>query len=278
MSEMCKVLHVSRSRYYAWRNDPLSKRAHADALLTQKIKAIFAEGRENYGTRSIQNRLAQRGIETSRKRIARLMELAGLRCKIKRKFKITTDSNHKLYIAPNLLQRQFYVDSPNRVWAGDITYIPTRNGWLYLATVMDLYSRKIVGWSMNTSMTAALVNDALTMAIWNRKPGKGLIWHSDRGSQYCAKSHRAILKDHKIIQSMSRKGDCWDNATSESFFSTIKREIPQMGDFIDQKQATAAIFEYIEVFYNRIRAHSTIGYRAPAEFEKNTTILKKCVR
>lgn len=274
---MCKVLHVSRSRYYAWRKNPLSKRAKADASLTEKIKAIFVEGRENYGTRSIQNRLAQRAVEISRKRIARLMELAGLRCKIKRKFKVTTDSNHKLYIAPNLLQRQFHVTAPNRVWAGDITYIPTRNGWLYLATVMDLYSRKIVGWSMNTSMSASLVNDALTMAIWSRKPGKGLIWHSDRGSQYCAKSHRVILKDHKIIQSMSRKGDCWDNATSESFFSTIKREMPQIGDFVDQKQAAATIFEYIEVFYNRIRAHSTIGYRAPAEFEEDARILQKCV-
>ena len=276
--EMCKILNVSRSRYYVWRNNLVSKRANDDAFLTQKIKAIFVEGRENYGTRSIQSRLQQSGIKTSRKRITRLMQLSGLQCKIKRKFKVTTDSNHKLYIAPNLLQRQFYVDSPNRVWAGDITYIPTKNGFLYLATVMDLYSRKIVGWSMNTSLKTSLVNDALTMAIWSRKPRKGLIWHSDRGSQYCAKSHRAILQDHKIIQSMSRKGDCWDNATSESFFSTLKREMPQMGNFVDQKQAKAAIFEYIEVFYNRIRAHSTIGYLAPAEFEEDARIIKKCVR
>jgi transposase InsO family protein len=274
---MCNVLNVSRSRYYTWCKNPLSKRANTDAFLTEKIKAVFIEGRENYGSRRIQNRLAQRGIEISRKRIARLMDLAGLRCKIKRKFKVTTDSNHNLYITPNLLERQFHVTSPNRVWVGDITYIHTRNGWLYLATVMDLYSRKIVGWSMNTSMTASLVNNALTMAIWSRKPAKGLIWHSDRGSQYCAKSHRAILKDHKIIQSMSRKGDCWDNATSESFFSTIKREIPQMDDFVDQKQAASTIFEYIEVFYNRIRAHSTIGYLAPAEFEEGERILKKSV-
>ena len=276
--EMCKILNVSRSRYYVWRNNLVSKRANDDAFLTQKIKAIFVEGRENYGTRSIQSRLQQSGIKISRKRITRLMQLSGLQCKIKRKFKVTTDSNHKLYIAPNLLQRQFYVDSPNRVWAGDITYIPTKNGFLYLATVMDLYSRKIVGWSMNTSLKTSLVNDALTMAIWSRKPRKGLIWHSDRGSQYCAKSHRAILQDHKIIQSMSRKGDCWDNATSESFFSTLKREMPQMGNFVDQKQAKAAIFEYIEVFYNRIRAHSTIGYLAPAEFEDDARIIKKCVR
>jgi putative transposase len=275
--EMCKILHVSRSRYYVWRNNPLSERASCDALLIQKIKAIFVEGRENYGTRSIHSRLQQRGIKISRKRITRLMQLSGLQCKIKRKFKVTTDSKHKLYIAPNLLQRQFYVDSPNRVWAGDITYIPTKNGFLYLATVMDLYSRKIVGWSMNTSLKTSLVNDALTMAIWSRKPSKGLIWHSDRGSQYCAKSHRMILQDHGILQSMSRKGDCWDNATSESFFSTLKREMPQMGNFADQKQAKAAIFEYIEVFYNRIRAHSTIGYRSPTEFEDGARILKKCV-
>jgi transposase InsO family protein len=202
---MCHVLHVSRSRYYDWCKNPLSERANYDSFLTQKIKVVFADGRENYGTRTIQNRLRQGGIVISRKRITRLLQVAGLHCKIKRKFKVTTDSKHKLYIAPNLLQRQFYVTSPNRVWAGDITYIPTRNGFLYLATVMDLYSRKIVGWSMNTSLKTTLVNDELTMAIWRRKPIKGLIWHSDRGSQYCAKSHRAILKNHGILQSMSRK-------------------------------------------------------------------------
>jgi putative transposase len=142
---------------------------------------------------------------------------------------------------------------------------------------MDLYSRKIVGWSMGSSMTATLVNDAITMAIWRRKPAKGLTWHTDRGSQYCSKSHRAILKDHGIVQSMSRKGDCWDNAVSESFFSTLKKELIELTHFTDQTQAAAAIFEYIEVFYNKIRAHSTIGYRAPAEFEEDKRIMKKCV-
>jgi transposase InsO family protein len=238
---------------------------------------VFVEGRQNYGARTIQNRLTQRGVTVSRKRVAKLMKVAGLAPKTKRKFKVTTDSKHSLFVAPNLLQRQFYVAKPNRVWAGDITYIPTKKGWLYLATVMDLYSRKIVGWSMDNTMTAALVNDAITMALWARKPGKGLIWHTDRGSQYCSKSHRAILKDHGIIQSMSRKGDCWDNATSESFFNTLKRECIEMSDFTDQKQAASAIFEYIEVFYNKIRAHSTIGYLAPAEFENNRRIDKKCV-
>jgi transposase InsO family protein len=247
---MCCALKVSRSRYYQWRKNPLSRRTIENERLTKEIRSVFLEGRENYGARCIQNRLVQRGFSISRKRVAKLMKKAGLAPKTKRKFKVTTDSKHTLHVAPNLLKRQFYVAKPNRVWAGDITYIPTRNGWLYLATVMDLYSRKIVGWSMDTTMTATLVNDALTMALWHRKPGKGLIWHSDRGSQYCSKSHRAIIKDHGIIQSMSRKGDCWDNATSESFFSTLKRELVEMSDFTDQKQAAAAIFEYIEVFYS----------------------------
>lgn len=275
---MCNILQVSRSRYYAWRKNPLSNRSRKDKVLTKEIRCVFNEGRQKYGAKKVHERLAQRGVLISRRRTARLMLEDGLKPKLKRKYKTTTNSNHKLHIAPNLLKRQFYIAKPNRVWAGDITYIPTRNGWLYLATVMDLYSRKIVGWSMDTSMTSALVNDALLMAIWARKPGKGLIWHSDRGSQYCSKSHRGILKDHGILQSMSRKGDCWDNATSESFFSTLKRELDGIENFDDQKQAAAAIFEYIEVFYNKIRAHSTIGYLAPNEFEANSNIMKVCVR
>jgi putative transposase len=274
---MCKVLHVSRSRYYAWRSNPLSQRAKEDIVLTQEVTVVFVEGRQVYGTRSIKHRLEQSGTIISRKRIARLMSEAGLLRKSKRKFKVTTDSKHTLSIAPNLLNRKFDVAAPNRVWTGDITYIPTRNGWLYLATVMDLYSRKIVGWSMNTSMAASLVNDAITMALWQRKPGKGLIWHTDRGSQYCAKSHREILQDHGVIQSMSRKGDCWDNAPSESFFSTLKGELVELSFFANQTQAAAAIFEYIEVFYNRIRAHSTNGYRSPEEFEDNSNLMQKCV-
>ena len=277
MSRMCNILHISRSRYYNWRKNPLSNRAAEDVVLTKEVKYVFYEGRSNYGTRTIQNKLAHHNIIISRKRIARLMKQAGLQCKTKRKFKVTTNSKHDYYVAPNLLQRQFNPAKPNHVWAGDITYIHTRNGWLYLATVMDLYSRKIIGWSMNTSMSAALVNDAITMAIWRRKPSRGLIWHTDRGSQYCSKSHRNILKDHGIIQSMSRKGNCWDNAVSESFFSTLKRELVKPSDFVNQKQATSAIFEYIEVFYNNIRAHSSIGYRSPAQFETCSRIMRKTV-
>lgn len=274
---MCKILRISRSRYYGWLKNSSSDKAKIDIILLQRIKDVFVEGRMLYGTRKIKHRLEQRGVVISRKRIARLMQVGGLQRKTKRKFRVTTNSKHGLSISPNLLKRQFHVTAPNHVWAGDITYIPTQNGWLYLATVMDLYSRKIVGWSMDTNMKASLVNDAITMAIWQRRPAKGLIWHSDRGSQYCAKSHREILKDHGIIQSMSRKGDCWDNATSESFFSILKRELVELSNFVNQKEASAAIFEYIEVFYNKIRAHSTVGYLAPIEFEENKKTFKQCV-
>ena len=274
---MCKILRISRSRYYGWLKNSSSYKAKIDIILLQRIKDVFVEGRMLYGTRKIKHRLEQRGVVISRKRIARLMQVGGLQRKTKRKFRVTTNSKHGLSISPNLLKRQFHVTAPNHVWAGDITYIPTQNGWLYLATVMDLYSRKIVGWSMDTNMKASLVNDAITMAIWQRRPAKGLIWHSDRGSQYCAKSHREILKDHGIVQSMSRKGDCWDNATSESFFSILKRELVELNNFVNQKEASAAIFEYIEVFYNKIRAHSTVGYLAPIEFEENKKTFKQCV-
>jgi len=275
---MCKTLQISRSRYYEWRKQPLSCHATEDVKLTGFVADVFTEGRMVYGTRRIKHRLAQHNTTISRKRISRLMQAGGLQRRIKRKFKVTTDSKHSLHISPNLLKRQFHVAKPTQVWAGDITYIPSQNGWLYLAIVMDLYSRKIIGWSMDTSMTAALVNDAITMTVWRRKPANGLIWHTDRGSQYCAKSHREILKDHGILQSMSRKGDCWDNATSESFFSTLKRKSLETANFANQNQAAAAIFEYVEVFYNKIRAHSTIGYRAPVEFEENKKVLQCCVR
>lgn len=264
---MCYMLRVTRSNYYNWCQAPISKRSKQDADLSKQITDVFNEGRQKYGTRKIKARLSQRGTVISRRRIARLMQASGLEVKQKRKYKVTTDSKHNLPISSNLLNREFNVNKENIAWTGDITYIPTKKGWLYLATVIDLYSRKIVGWSMSSNMKASLVNDAITMAIWARKPNKGIIWHTDRGSQYCSKSHRSILQDHGIQQSMSRKGDCWDNATSESFFSIIKRELVVLHDFADQNEARDAIFEYIEVFYNRVRAHSTIGYLAPAEFE-----------
>lgn len=260
-------MKVSRSGYYSWLDRPESKLDKENRELTSMIKEIFAMNRNVYGTRRIAAKLASKGVFISRKRISRLMLLAGISCKTKRKFKLTTDSKHNNFISPNLLKREFRVVAPDRYWVGDITYIPTQAGWLYLSTVIDLYSRQVVGWSMANHMKASLVNDALTMALWKRKPKKGLIWHSDRGSQYASDSHRAILKDHGIIQSMSRKGDCWDNAVAESFFHTLKTELTNHYEFNNQTEAKNVIFEYIEVFYNRIRIHSANDYLAPVEFE-----------
>jgi len=232
------------------------------------INQIFAEIRQLYGSRRIRFRLAQLGKFVGRKRIIRLMRASQLYCKTKRKFKVTTNSKHNNPISPNLLQRQFNVSKPDQYWVGDITYIPTSKGWLYLATVIDLYSRQVVGWSMSNRMQASLVNDALLMAIWKRKPEKGLIWHTDRGRQYASHAHRKVLKDHQIIQSMSRKGDCWDNAVAESFFHTLKTELTHHHKFKDREEAKHVIFEYIEVFYNRIRIHSANNYMSPVEFEQ----------
>jgi len=202
---------VSRSAYYAWLECPQTALEKDDAELIEIIKTEFQKGRKNYGTRRLKKALIGLDRHVSRRRIGRLMGAAGLACKTKRKFKATTNSNHKLPIAPNLLDRQFTVHQPNQTYVGDITYIYTLEGWLYLAVVIDLYSRQVVGWSMAEHMRAKLVNDALLMAIWQRKPGKGLLWHTDRGSQYASDSHRALLKEHGITQSMSRKGNCWDN-------------------------------------------------------------------
>ena len=271
---MCRVLQVSRSRYYSWRHCPISNRARRDQFLTEQIKVIFNNSKQKYGIRKVQNDMIKQGISISRKRVSRLMKEANLKPKLNVKYKATTNSNHKLNIAPNLLKRDFYCAKPNRVWTGDITQIKTREGDLYLAIVIDLCSRKIVGWSMDSNMKADLVNNALTMALFRRKPGKGLIWHTDRGSQYCSISHRKIVKDHSIIQSMSRKGDCWDNATSESFFSILKRELDGIGNFANRSQAKAAIFEFIEIFYDTIRSHSTIDYVAPSQFEEKIITIK----
>ena len=196
------------------------------------------------------------------------MKLAGLKCKTRKKFKATTDSRHHYPVAPNLLNRAFEVDKPNRTWVGDITYVWTDEGWLYLAMVIDLFSRRVVGWSMDKRMKASLVNNALLMAIWQRKPERGLLWHTDRGSQYASDSHREILADHGITQSMSRKGNCWDNAVAESFFHTLKVELIHQSRFKTREEAKQAIFDYIEVFYNRQRLHSTNDYWSQVDYEK----------
>jgi transposase InsO family protein len=260
-------MKVSRSCYYEWLNSPKTDREKENEKYIILLNALFEKGRGSYGTRRLKNKFAEQGIIISRRRIGRLMKQAGLWCKTKKKFRVTTDSKHNKSIAPNLLERQFTVSQADRYYVGDITYIYTQEGWLYLAVVIDLFSRKVVGWSMNQRMKAQLVNDALLMAIWKRKPSKYLVWHTDRGSQYASDSHRAILKEHPIIQSMSRKGNCWDNAVSESFFHTLKTELVHHCQFKTRTEAKQAIFEYIEVFYNRERIHSTNDYLSPVDYE-----------
>jgi len=246
---------------------PLSAHKIEDDQLRPQIKAAFKKGRKNYGARRIKDELQKQRTSVSRRRIGRLMHEEDLKVQTKRKFKVTTDSNHDKPIAPNLLEREFTVSTPDTVYVGDITYIPTREGWLYLAVVIDLFSRAVVGWSMGSRMTAGLVNGAMLMALWKRKPAEGLIFHSDRGSQYASDSHRALLDDHGIKASMSKKGDCWDNAVAESFFHTLKIELVHHCDYETRDDARASIFEYIEVFYNRQRSHSANGYEAPLAFE-----------
>jgi len=267
VSSMCLFLKVSRSCFYDWLKRPKTEREKENEALLILLKRLFKEGRGNYGTRRLKRKLADLGYTVSRRRIGRLMKRAGLICKTKRKFKVTTDSKHNQPISPNLLERQFSVEKPDQTFVGDITYIQTQEGWLYLAIVIDLYSRQVVGWSMDKRMKAKLVNDALLMAIWKRKPAQGLIWHTDRGSQYASDSHRKILQQHGIEQSMSRKGDCWDNAVSESFFHTLKTELVHHCNFKTREEAKHQIFEYIEIFYNRIRLHSANDYLSPVDYE-----------
>jgi transposase InsO family protein len=264
---MSRVLQVSRSGYYESLRRPPSAHSIEDDKLRPQVKAAFKTGRKNYGTRRIKDALKKQEARVSRRRIGRLMREEDLQVQTKRKFKVTTDSNHDKPIAPNLLEREFTVNTPDTVYVGDITYIPTREGWLYLAVVIDLFSRAVVGWSMGSRITAGLVNGAMLMALWKRTPAEGLIFHSDRGSQYASDSHRTLLDDHGFKASMSKKGDCWDNAVAESFFHTLKIELVHHCDYETRDEARASIFEYIEVFYNRQRSHSANGYEAPLTFE-----------
>jgi len=271
---MCKVIKVNRSGYYHWINAGCIIKK-VDNQLNELILDIFIQGRNNYGTRPIRDKLLELyGLIISRKRIANIMKNLKLKVKMKRKYKNTTDSNHNLPIAPNVLNRDFYASEPDTKYVGDITYIHTGEGWLYLATVIDLYSRRIVGWSMDDTMKVSLVNDALTMAIAQRNPPIGLIWHTDRGSQYASYSHKDLLQKHGIVQSMSRKGNCWDNAVAESFFKTLKSNLVYQTYFYTKKQAKAEIFEYIEVYYNRTRSHSYLGNLSPARFEEINFMLQ----
>jgi len=259
---------VSRSGYYEWLSRPTSQHKQEDEALKATIKEIHEGSRQTYGTRRIKDDLADQGDTVSRKRIARLMNEEGLSCKTKRKFKATTNSRHNKPVAKNLLQRNFHRDRPDEAYVGDITYIPTREGWLYLAVFIDLYSRAVVGWSMDSRMTATLVTDALQMAMWKRRPGAGLLVHSDRGSQYASDEYQRLLRDNGFVCSMSRKANCWDNSPSESFFHTLKTELVHHEEYQTREDAHQSIFEYIEVFYNRQRKHSTNGYLAPLTYEQ----------
>lgn len=265
---MCRLLRVSPAGFYAWsQRPPSSAEQRREALLTE-IRAIHAQVKGRYGSPRIHAELLARGYAVSLNTVAALMKKHQIQAKTTRKFRHTTDSNHALPVAANLLDRQFEPTEPNRCWSGDITYIPTSEGWLYLAVVEDLFSRRIVGWSMAASMESRLVVDALGMALAGRLPDGELLAHSDRGSQYASEHYRRILAGHGIACSMSRRGNCWDNAPMESFFASLKKELIHHEDYATREEARASIFEYIEVFYNRIRRHSSLGYQSPSEFER----------
>ena len=268
---LCRVLEVSRSGFYAWRARDASAAEERREELTAEVKEIHAEVKARYGSPRIHAELAAKGHACSVNFVAKVMREAGIAAKTKRKFRQTTDSNHGLPVAENVLDRDFDPDEPNTRWCADITYIPTREGWLYLAVVEDLFSRRIVGWSMDQTMTSRLVVDALEMALVGRlkgSSGSGLVAHSDRGSQYASEHYQRRLSEERITCSMSRRGDCWDNAAMESFFASLKKELVHDEDYATRDQAKASIFEYIEAFYNRVRRHSALGYVAPEEYER----------
>lgn len=264
---MCRALGVSRSGYYDWLGRPESARAQRHRVLTEKIRYFHQASRDTYGAPRIRKDFLESGEQVGENTVALLMQRAGIVPKTVRKFRVTTDSR-KTVPAPNRLEQQFTVAQPNERWVSDITFIPTREGWLYLAVIIDLYSRAVIGWAMHKRMKTALVTDALKMALMRRKIRSPLLLHSDQGSQYAAADYRAMLATNGIECSMSRKGNCWDNAVAESFFHTLKTELVHHEDYRSRSEAKASIFEYIEVFYNRQRRHSHLGQVAPLAFEK----------
>jgi transposase InsO family protein len=266
--DCCRVLKVSTSGYYAFLKAPVGQRVARRAELVEHIKVVHEASRRVYGSPRVHKALAARGVKRNRKTVARIMREEGIRSKVTRKFRVrTTDSNHTHPVAQNVLDRKFTAEKPDAAWLCDITYITTGEGWLYLAGVLDLCSRRIVGWSMAEHLRAELVQDALAMATTQRDPEPGLIHHSDRGVQYCCGEYRAELEAWGMVASMSRAGDCYDNAPTESFWATLKKELMSDRAFATRTEARAAIFEYIEVFYNRQRIHSSLGYVSPEAFE-----------
>lgn len=266
--KMCQLLKVTRSGYYRWNKEPESAREKENEKLVKEIKEIFISNRKIYGSPRITDSLRDKGIKVSRNRVARLMRDNDIRAKIKRRFKVTTQSNHKLPKSPNLLKGDFFAAAPNLVWVSDITYIRTLEGWLYLTIIMDLYSRKVIGWSMSNRLIAKTTTiPALILAYRKCQPLPGTIFHSDQGIQYACTDFRELLGSFKMTQSMSGAGNCYDNAVAESFFHTLKTELVYHERYKTRPDAKRSIFEYIEVFYNRFRKHSTLGYKSPEEFE-----------
>jgi transposase InsO family protein len=269
---LCEVLEVSRSGYYAWRDRPASSQAQRRDRLVERIQAAHVDSQKNYGSPRIHRELRDQGVACSENTVARLMKNHGIRSKMQRRFVVqTTDSRHGHPIAENRLNQQFDVPAPNQVWAADITYIPTGEGWLYLAVVLDLCSRRVVGWAADDHLRAELPAAALQMALTQRRPQGGLLHHSDRGVQYACDDYQSLLARHGITCSMSRRGNCYDNAVVESFFGTLKTELIHHHIYATRNEARLALFEYLEVFYNRKRRHSALDYSSPAEYEATFT-------
>jgi transposase InsO family protein len=265
---LCRMLRVRRSGFYAWRRRPESRRAREDKRLAVEVRAVFEANRRRYGSPRVHAELREAGCSVGRHRVARLLRAHGLQARKRRRFVHTTDSQHALPVAPNLLDRHFEAAAPNQVWVGDVTFLPTLEGWLYLAVLIDLFSRRIVGWSMSDKNDEALTLSALGMAIDQRAPAPGLIHHTDRGTTYAATEYQDVLRRNGIRCSMSRKGNCLDNAVAESLFSTLKTECTARVTFPSRAAARREVFEYIATFYNPTRRHSRIGYKSPIEFER----------
>jgi len=271
VKEMCQVLKVSRSGYYDWFDRSKSQRSIENNVLLKEIKEIHKNSHQTYGSPRIADELKDRGFACSRPRTARLMRMNGIQAKTKKKFKITTNSDHSYPIAPNLLKQDFWTDAANRIWMSDITYIRTWQGWLYLTIILDMFTRKVVGWSMSDRLTVNTTTiPAFIQAVKQYHPLPGLIFHSDRGVQYASDDFRHLLKTFDVIQSMSGKGNCYDNTVAESFFHTLKTELVYHESYRTRTEAKTSIFEYIEVFYNRFRKHSALGYKSPEQYEQST--------
>ena len=275
MTLLCRILRVSRSGYYKYEKRNHEEKKMREIPLINKVRTIQKRAKGSYGARRMSRELRNQGHNIGRHQAGSLMKKAGAEFRPRKKFRRTTDSRHNRPVAENLLNREFEVDQPDRVWCGDITYLWTMQGWLYLAVILDLFSRKVVGWAMSNRINAQLVVDALRMAYWRRKPPPGLLHHSDQGSQYASKAYQEELKNYKMICSMSRKGNCWDNAVAESFFRSLKTERTDDTLYPTRNEARADTVDYIEMFYNSHRLHSSLGYESPNQYEARRKVLAK---